>query len=375
MIIYLVHLLVAFMLALPFVGKEFLSYNLWWVCVGIRAYLITYLLLRPWIKFCRYYRLLDYPDERKIHLQPVPRLGGVAIFLTVFFISFNYWRVFPHLEALVLSVSIIFIVGLWDDLWGASAKIRLIAQVFAVLIAIRGGITITFLPHCPGEHIWEAIITGIWLIGITNAINFLDGMDGLVAGLAVISCLLFFVIGWVTQQNVLVYITIALAGSCLGMIPYNFKFWSRTKKSEIFLGDAGSTTIGFILASIAVLGGWNVDNPVVALTTPLLILGVAIFDITYISISRIYRGAIHNFREWIEYVGHDHFHHRLVRLGFSEKGAVIFIYTLSFLLGLNALVIGHLGSKESFVLLFQSLLGFSLIAILMVVGGRNSNFK
>ena len=210
-------------------------------------------------------------------------------------------------------------------------------------------------------------LTLLWFVGIANAINFLDGVDGLATGMIALCALLFFSIAWPTRQSYLSYITIATAGACIGFLPYNWR------PAKVFLGDAGATFLGFLIAGLAVMGSWAHKDPAVALSTPLLILGIPIFDMIYITVSRIKNDLVHNVKEWLEYTGRDHFHHRLMHLGLSQVQTVLFIWMLNLCLGLGALVIRDTGIRGSMLLLIQSVIIFVIVIVLMILGKDATN--
>ena len=146
------------------------------------------------------------------------------------------------------------------------------------------------------------------------------------------------------------------------------------KPATIYLGDGGSTFFGFLLASFALYGGWSSKGPVIALGIPVLILGVLIFDMCYITMSRIRNGKVTNIKEWLDYTGKDHFHHRLIQLGFSERQTVLFIYFACIISGLSALTLEHTYNWFYVaVLVLQSVLIFIIISLLMIVGRRLKN--
>jgi UDP-GlcNAc:undecaprenyl-phosphate GlcNAc-1-phosphate transferase len=255
------------------------------------------------------------------------------------------------------------IVGLIDDIIGLSAPVRLFWQLIVALIISIFVVRVTFLPHGLWGDIGEIIITVIWIVGLTNAYNYLDGLDGLAVGSAVINLFCFSVILYTTKQYSLVILTIILMGACLGFLPYNFK------KAKIFLGDAGSTSIGFTLAYIALIGNWAEDN-IVKITIPILILGVPIFDMIFTTIMRTKKLKIKTLLEWLQYGGKDHFHHYLVDLGLQPLGAVVFIYFLTLSLGISAIMVSNDQAIEAFLTLSQASIIFGVIAVLMVVGKR-----
>jgi len=218
----------------------------------------------------------------------------------------------------------------------------------------------------------NVLLTFLWIMGITNAMNFFDGMDGLAAGLGAIVSFFLGIIAFQTNQPFLGWISVSMMGSCLGFLPYNF---SIKRSASIFLGDAGSTVIGFTLACLAVYGDWAERNALVALTSPLLIFWVLIFDMVHITVDRIMSGKVLNVRQWIEYVGKDHLHHRLADVMGGTKRSVLFIYLLSLCLGTSAVVLRYARSIDAILLLFQASIIVVLVTILERRGRSLSNSK
>jgi UDP-GlcNAc:undecaprenyl-phosphate GlcNAc-1-phosphate transferase len=204
-------------------------------------------------------------------------------------------------------------------------------------------------------------LTLFWLIGITNAMNFFDGMDGMAAGLGVIISFFLGVVAFQTHQPFLGWIAVAMMGSCIGFLPYNLL---KKGRATIFLGDGGSTVIGFILASVAVYGEWATGSPVKALASPLLIFWVLIFDMVYITVDRILSGKVTNLKQWIDYVGKDHLHHRLAVVLGGQRRSVFFIYLMSICLGASAVVLRNARPVDALLLLAQAAGLVVLITIL-----------
>lgn len=170
------------------------------------------------------------------------------------------------------------------------------------------------------------------------------------------------------RQSYVSYSTVALAGARLGYLPYNWR------PARIFWGDAGSTFIGFTLAGLAVMGTWSDKNPLVALSTPLLILSIPIFDMIYTTVSRVRNGQVRSVRQWLEFTGTDHFHHRLRHLGMNEAQTVGFILMVNLCLGLASVTIRHAATPfGASILLFQSFLIFMIIVALMLLGRQISD--
>jgi len=327
------------------------------------SFLVTYLSTPLFRKLATGLKILDLPGPRKIHKSATPLLGGVAIYLGLLSGFLLSLKNLYSLTAILIGATVVMIIGLVDDIIGLSATFRLVCQLIIALIISIFVVRISFLPSSLWGDIGEIIITVIWIVGLTNAYNCLDGLDGLAAGSAVINLFCFAVILYNTKQYSLVILAIILMGACLGFIPYNFK------RAKIFLGDAGSTFIGFTLASIALLGNWAEDN-IVKITIPVLILGVPIFDMVFTTIMRIKEVKVKTFMEWLQYGGKDHFHHYLVDLGLRPLGAVVFIYFITLSLGISAIIVGNDQAIEAFLTLSQATIIFGVIAVLMVAGKK-----
>ena len=333
-----------------------------WLFLFAFAFLIA-LLLTPAMKLvAARLKIMDVPDERRIHKKPMPKLGGLAIYISYVLVIFLNFDFSIELKGVVIGGTIILLIGLIDDIKSISASWKLAGQLCATFVLMLCKVKLNILPDIWWANVGEIVLTFIWVVGITNAVNFFDGMDGLATGLTAICALSFFSVAQMTGQSYLGYITIVLTGSCLGFLIFNFK------PASIFLGDAGSTFLGFTLAGIAIMGGWAENNPKVALSLPLLILGIFIFDMTYITISRILRGRVKSFREWIEYTGKDHLHHRLVSLGFSETQTVLFIYLITLCLGIGGITLKATNDLKIYLELLQSLFVLAIIVILMLAG-------
>ncbi|HOW28304.1 MAG TPA: MraY family glycosyltransferase [Elusimicrobiota bacterium] len=360
--------LILFLIPPGWVSAWAWQYGLRWAFVLAIALFMTSLFTPLCIHYAFRLNVLDIPNDRKMHSHPIPRMGGLAIYLALLLTTVRNFQFSREVSGLMAAVTVIFVVSLIDDIRGLSAFSRLAAQLVAAGILLSSGVRINFIPAMPGEALIEMAITVVWLVGITNAFNFLDGVDGLAGGMGVVCASLFFVIAWETRQSYISYFMAALTGGCLGFLPYNWR------PARIFLGDSGSTLIGFSLAGLAVIGTWADNNPVVALSTPLLILSIPIFDMIYTTVSRIKNDQVHNVREWLEFTGKDHFHHRLMHLGLDEKRTVGFILIVNLCLGLGAVVIRNTANPlGAGLLLFQAVLIFIMIVILMLLGRQTSS--
>ncbi len=265
---------------------------------------------------------------------------------------------------LLIGASGIFLIGLIEDLRGLSAQLRLILQIIVAIAVISNGLKTGFLPSNWWGTPCNTVISILWIVGVTNAYNYLDGLDGLAAGSAVINLFFFALMLYASGQYPAGLISVALLASCLAFLPFNFS------SHKIFLGEAGSTLLGFSLACIGLMGSWAPDNTV-KLLIPVLILGVPIFDMIFTTIMRVKEGKVKTIVEWLRYGGKDHFHHYLVDLGLSRTKAVLFIYSITFVLGISAFMLGSYGYLiKAFLSLLQAAVVFGGIAVLIVVGKR-----
>jgi UDP-GlcNAc:undecaprenyl-phosphate GlcNAc-1-phosphate transferase len=308
------------------------------------------------------FKALDNPDARKVHIEPTPRWGGVAIygaFVIVLLYNFDFSI---ELKGLLIGSTILVGVGLLDDRFGLSAKFRLFAQLSATAIAILMGARMTFLPDTWWGDILEIILTVIWFVGLTNAMNFLDGMDGLCAGLSAINSFFFAAVAIGTRQSFFMFLSTALCGACMGFLPYNFR---RGKPALIFLGDTSSTFLGFTLAGLALIGDMAKDN-YVAIIVPILILAIPIFDMSLTTFMRIKSGQVHSFGEWLHFTGKDHFHHRIADMGFGKRRTVQVILLIAICLGINGFIIRSAGLFDAGLLLVETAILFVFMGFLMV---------
>lgn len=306
---------------------------------------------------------MDVPDARKVHTAPVPRIGGLAVYLAFMLAVLRNQQFSREIWGILLGGTIIFLLGFFDDWKGLSARTRLFWQTAAALVVTFFGLQLSFPLQLPFGLTLSVILSVVWLVGITNAFNFMDGIDGLASVMGAVCALLFLGIGWNSSQYPLSFISAALAGACLGFLRMNWR------PARVFLGDSGSTFIGFILGCLALYGSWATDNPAVAFSTPLLVLGIPVFDIIYTTVSRVRNGSVSSVRQWLEYTGKDHFHHRLMKLGLGVEQTVGFIVLLNICLGLGAWTIRHTASTfGTWLLLTQSVLIFLIVIALMLLG-------
>ncbi len=361
--LYVPPLVMTCVLLMPQIREYFLSAGWRWVHVLLLSFGLSFSLNPIFSKIAFKFNMLDLPNQRKLHHAPTPLLGGAAVF-TGFLAALLINGIFSlELGAILISSIILFGIGLLDDYKDISAGIKLLAQLICGILVITCGIVLRVIPVDFGllAYAGNVVLTLFWIVGITNAMNFFDGMDGLAAGLGALIAFFLGVVAFQTAQPIIGWIAVAMMGSCIGFLPYNFKIKGN---AAIFLGDAGSTVIGFILACVAVYGDWAEGNTVVALISPLLIFWILIFDMVHITLDRILTGKVLSFRQWIDYVGKDHLHHRLANVLGGEKKSVLFIYLLSLCLGLSAVALRNARVIDAILLILQAAIMVVLITFL-----------
>ncbi len=286
--------------------------------------------------------LYDMPSEaRKVHTRPIPRLGGIAV-VTAFFAPLAGLAIYTNrisdllyadarlMGAFTAGALGIVALGVYDDLRGASARLKLAVQITVAVAMWFAGFRIELLGNPFGAVFqlgWLSLpLTTLWLVGVTNAVNLIDGLDGLASGIALFVSVVLFGASFIDNAVLLCLLSAALGGSLVGFLFFNFN------PAKIFLGDSGSMFLGFVLAAISV---WTQRNgaTAVALLIPMIALGVPLFDTTSSFLRRIARGQ-NPFR-----ADREHVHHRLLALGLSHRNAVLTLYAVSGVLALGALAL------------------------------------
>jgi UDP-GlcNAc:undecaprenyl-phosphate GlcNAc-1-phosphate transferase len=354
-------LLGAVALAVPTVRGLFVFEGLRWLYILLFAFLGTGALTPLMVYLSHRWGLVDQPSDRRIHVYPTPRLGGVAVYLG-FLGSVLLNSILPDwMIATLAAGSLLLIVGVIDDVWELPASSKLVAQLVAAGIVIATGKVLTLFPSGPVGDVANVLLTLLWIVGITNAFNFFDGMDGLATGLAILIAGFMAVVAFETNQPGLGWLAIAIIGAGVGFLPYNFR---GPKPAMIFLGDGGATFLGFTLACLAIKGNWADHSPIVSFSNPLLIFGVLIYDMIHITVERVATGKVRSIKEWLDYVGKDHLHHRLERALGSRQASVAMIFLMTICLGLAALALRYAGTTEAVLLLVQACLIVAMITIL-----------
>ena len=310
---------------------------------------------------------IDVPkDNRRMHKEPIPRLGGLAIFLAFLLSVLVFADIDRQMQGILLGAIMIVVLGVMDDIMALKALPKLLVQIAAAGVAVYRGCVIQFVSnpnvfsHATYLNLgWLSVpVTIIWIVAITNAVNFIDGLDGLAVGVSAISCLSLIVIALLVAEVNIAIILCALLGACIGFIPYNMN------PAKIFMGDTGSTFLGFIMATLSVSGLFKM-YAIISFAVPFLILGVPIFDICFAFLRRIAKGQNPMKAD------RGHVHHRLIDMGFSQKQAVAICYMLTALLGLAAVLLTSSGELKALILI-GSVLVVGAIGFRVIFSGHES---
>jgi len=290
---------------------------------------------------------VDVPDDkRRVHKKPIPRLGGLAIFYGFLVSLLFFARLDQQMRGILIGALIIVGVGIIDDVKQLRALVKLAAQIVAALVVVFNNIRITAIsvPAFISETgvlqlgMFSIPITVVWVIIVTNAVNHIDGLDGLAVGVSSIASFsLFFIAILGGEQNVAI-ISAALAGGCLGFLPYNFN------PAKIFMGDTGSQFLGYMLSVICIQGLFK-GYVIISFIVPLLILGLPLFDTIFAIVRRAWN------HKPIMGADRGHLHHRLLDNGFTQKQTVAILYVIASVLGISAVLLLEKGAYAACVLL------------------------
>lgn len=299
----------------------------------LMAFIIAFITTPLTIKLAKKINAIDDPkQERKVHEIPMPRLGGIAIFLGTMLSMFYFTNLsMDKIIGISLGAIVIVITGLLDDIYDLSAIIKLMMQILAAIIVISFGIQIELFTNyfSDTQYIYLGVLgiptTILWIVGITNTVNLIDGLDGLAAGTAIISSVTLAYIAIINGRMETAVLLTILAGSAAGFLPYNFN------PAKVFMGDSGALFLGYFLSVVSILGAVK-GAAAIAYFLPVLALGLPIFDTAY----AIFRRLINN-RPIME-ADKEHLHHKLLDSGLNHKGAVLVLYLISTLLGSTAIL-------------------------------------
>ena len=314
------------------------------VLLSVATSLIVSFLMTPVVKTFAYkVGAIDVPkDNRRMHKTPIPRLGGLAIFLGFMVSTLLFNEIDAQMRGILLGSVIIVLLGVVDDITPLPAMLKFVVQIIAALIPISHGVVIKALSNpniFSGDLYWvlgglSIPITILWIVGITNAVNLIDGLDGLANGVSAICATTMLVIALLVADGHVAVTMAALVGACAGFMPYN------TNPAKMFMGDTGATFLGFILATMSIQGLFKFYAPI-SFAVPFLILGLPIFDTAFAMIRRIAKGQSPMKPD------RSHVHHRLIDMGLSQKQAVATLYVISAILGMSAVVLTTSGELKA----------------------------
>lgn len=326
---------------------------------------IVSLLLIPFVKkFAIKIGAIDKPNKRKVHQKVMPRLGGLAIFISFMVGSFLFLPSYINLWPIIIGASIMLFVGIIDDVKGVTAPVKFLGQTIAASVTVMFGIQIDFITIPNGEVIdfgWTAIpITILWIVAITNAINFIDGLDGLAAGISSIALITISVLALSLGHPLIALLGLILLGSTLGFLVFNFY------PAKIFMGDTGSMFLGYMISVLSIIG-LTKSAAIFSLLIPIIILAVPIIDTAFAIIRRLVQ------KKPISAPDKFHLHHCIIRLGFSHRQAVVLIYLLSSLFSLAAILFTRATIWGASVLIVILLIAIELIV--EVTGLISTNYR
>ncbi len=341
------------------------------VLVSLVAALVMSFALTPVVKvFAQKVGAMDVPkDGRRMHDHPIPRLGGLAMFLGFLVSTLLFSKIDTQVRGMLLGCVLVVITGVIDDIVPLKWWVKLILQIAAALVAVFSGIRIEVfsnpIPFTGTE--WLILrelsipITVLWIVLVTNAVNLIDGLDGLAVGVSAIDSLAMLVIALLVSEGNVAIILAALVGACVGFMPYNMN------PAKIFAGDTGALLLGYVLATMSVIGLFK-TYAIISFLLPFLLLALPLFDTSFAIIRRLIHGQspMHPDR--------GHVHHRLIDMGLNQKQAVAILYCVSAVFGLSAVVLATSGGMKA-LLLVLAFLATGLLAGFVLRSGHRPEPK
>ena len=303
------------------------------ILAAVVAFLICFGMTPPVKRFAELIGAVDQPSERRINKVPIPRMGGLAIFLGFVLTALLFVPLSTQVTGILLGAVIIAVMGAVDDIVSLNPWVKLGGQIVAAVVVIRCGVVFNAVsnPNPLSEVLfieigWLSVpLTILWIVACTNAVNLIDGLDGLAVGVSTISSLTMLVVSLIVSEPPVSLLLAALTGACLGFMPYNLN------PAKIFMGDVGSQLLGFVLSTVSILGLFKM-HAIITFVVPFLALALPLADTTFAFFRRILRGQspFHPDR--------GHLHHRLLDMGMSQKQAVALMYGISAVLGIAAVL-------------------------------------
>ena len=331
-----------------------------YVLMALLTALVISFLATPVVKTFAYkVGAIDVPkDARRMHKVPIPRLGGLAIFIGFMVSILLFVKITPEMKSILLGAAIIVVLGVVDDIMALPAMLKFVVQIIAAAIPATHGVVIQAFsnPNIFSKNLywvlgWLSIpVTILWIVAITNAVNLIDGLDGLANGVSAISATTMLVIALLASEGQVAIVLAALVGACVGSMPDNMD------PAKMFMGDTGATFLGYTLATMSIQGLFKY-YAVISFVVPFLILGLPIFDTAFAFIRRIAHG------QSPMHADRSHIHHRLIDMGLNQKQAVATLYVISAILGLSAVVLTTGGEQKAMLL-------FAALCIVAVVAAR-----
>lgn len=278
---------------------------------------------------------VDIPkDNRRMHTKPMPRFGGMAIYIGIIGAMLIFMPMDTKLLGVIAGGTLIFIVGIIDDLKGMPAKVKLLCQIVCALILFQFSVRISGMANPFGDGyivfpwVISLLITVVWIVGITNTVNLIDGLDGLAGGVAFIASLCIAYTAYISHYPTVSIAMLAIAGGALGFLPYNFN------PAKIFMGDGGSLFLGFMLAGLSVMTPVK-GATMLAMVVPVLVLALPIFDTAFAILRRVV-----NKRPIME-ADKGHLHHRIMAVGLGQRRTVLTLYGISGVMGVAAILMSR----------------------------------
>ena len=323
------------------------------------AGILSFLLTPPVKRLAHRIGAIDVPkDARRMHKKPIPRLGGLAIYLAFIIVSLAVSKLTMQSVTILIGSAIIVILGIFDDRNALGPKFKFCIQLIAAAVpVIFGNLRIELItnPNLLSDNLYLEFgvmsipITIIWIVAITNAVNLIDGLDGLAVGVSAIACMTMLAVSLLINEVQIAVILAALAGACVGFMPFNLN------PASIFMGDTGSTFLGYMLATLSIQGMFKV-YAVISFAVPFLILGLPIFDTAFAILRRVLSGRS-PFSP-----ARGPVHHRLIDMGFNQKQTVAILYVISAVLGLLAVVLTTSGELRAIIMV-------AVVLVTLIVGG------
>lgn len=323
------------------------------ICAALLAYTLTPLVRVLAIKI----KAIDVPtDGRRMHHKPIPRIGGLAIFLAFLITSIGFCRLDRELVTILIGGSALVLLGILDDVYRLNAFLKLAVQIVAALFAVSQGVTIDYICFF-GKYVafgnWAIPITVFWIVGLTNAINFIDGLDGLACGVSAISSISLCLTMLLSDSSVAhCLITALIAAACLGFLPFN------ANPARIFMGDTGALFLGYALSVLSVVGVFKSDM-VLAFFIPLSIFGLPLVDTFFAVVRRLAHGKSPFAPD------RGHLHHRLIDVGFGQKQSVRILYAVCAILGISAVMLTGQSTRGGALMLVVGLAIFFVTFLIL----------